>query len=180
MLKHISTFCVALALLSACGNQTSQIDHDDPAAVTSAMLAGLRDNDLNTLAYAYHPNHQEGVRQSTLAYSRGEIDAKQWVFSDDRSEIDKYTSNWSGYLKGPKYNAYWEKPEYASADFMMLYAFTKPDRNNEVAVAIVERYEEGWFIDHMTLMDQDDFDGRPKTEDEAREYLEQSRAYEEE
>lgn len=180
MPKYIATVCFALTMLCACGSQTPQIDHDDPAAVTRAMLAALRDDDLKTLAYTYHPSHEEGTRQSTLAYSRGEIDVEQWVFYDDQYEIDKYTSDWNGYLKGPRYDAYWEKPEYASSDFMVLYAFTKPDRYKEVVVAMVERYEEGWFIDHMTVMDQDEFDDSPKTEEEARAYLEQIRAYEEE
>lgn len=175
----LATMMIAANMLTACSDQAEKIDHEDPAAVTKAMVSAFRDHDLKTLASTFHPDHPEEFRQSTLAFAQNQDAIEQWVFYDDQSEIKKFAGNWEGYLRGPKYDLYWEGPELADGlREMRLFAITKPDRYDAIFVVVLNRHEDGWFVQEITVLDDDDFGSLPGSQAELRAYEAEIRAYE--
>lgn len=157
MRKYLAALIAAISIVAACESKTATIDHNNPTAVARSTFTAFRDRDLEALAYMFHPNHEDEVRQSALAHVRDGKAVEEWGLYTEGSEIDSLL-NWSGDLVGPKYD-WWP-------DKVAIYSAAKPDRYNEVIVLVLTRFEEGWFVEQFMTYDFDEFDSLPNSEEE--------------
>ena len=74
MLKYFFGLITVFFVLTACDNAPAELDHGDPASVAKTMIAAARDRDLETLAYTFHPDHENGMRQALLATLGEDVD----------------------------------------------------------------------------------------------------------